>query len=228
MIIPMKWFTINKKILCLLCFTWMLCTDAHAQIAPPEITPPTKYDKRIHRYREKWSGLIPTYFKLQYAGNMGLLSLGTGWDYGKRNQWETDIMFGVLPQYSSNHTKLTFTLKQNYMPWSYSLKNNFSLEPLACGLYFNTVFGDEFWVEEPDRYPKGYYGFSSKIRTHVFLGQRLTYEFKNHNRFSHYRSLTFFYELSTCDLYLVSAVGNNYLRPRDYLSLSFGLKMQVF
>ncbi len=226
MTIRMKWFTF-KYILCFCCLSSMFCTHVHAQAAPPEASP-NKYDKRVHRYREKWADLIPTHFKLQYAGNMGLISLGSGWDYGKRNQWETDLLWGFIPKNYSNRAKLTFTLKQNYMPWSYSLKNNFSVEPLACGIYFNTVFGDEFWTEEPDRYPRGYYGFSSKIRTHVFLGQRLTYEFQNRNRFSHYRSVTFFYELSTCDLYLVSAVGNSYLRPRDYLSLSFGLKMQVF
>ena len=85
--------------------------------------------------------------------------LGTGWDYGKRNQWETDIFLGVLPKYQSDCTKLTFTLKQNYIPWSLQIKESrFSAEPLTCGMYFNTVFGDEFWVNEPDRYPKGYYG----------------------------------------------------------------------
>ncbi len=230
----MKWFTF-KQIVCLLCFTWVLCPETvYAQAAPLETIPletaENKYDKRVHHYREKWSNLIPTHYKLQYAGNMGLLSLGTGWDYGKHNQWETDILFGFLPKYSSDRAKLTFTLKQNYMPWSFSSKkiNNLSFEPLSCGMYLNTVFGNEFWAREPDRYPKGYYGFSNKVRIHVFVGQRLTYEFRNREKFSHYRSVTFFYELSTCDLYLVSAATNSYLRPRDYLSLSFGVKLQVF
>lgn len=136
----------------------------------------SRYDKRVHRYRKHWESLIPTHTKLQFAGNMGLLSLGTGWDYGKRNQWETDILFGILPKYDSKRTKITMTLKQNYMPWSISLGKDFAVEPLACGMYFNTVFGGEFWTHEPDRYPKGYYGFSSKVRIHAFLGQRLTYK----------------------------------------------------
>ncbi len=46
------------------------------------------------------------------------------------------------------------TLKQNYMPWSINIGKGFSTEPLACGLYLNTVFGDQFWVNESDRYPK--------------------------------------------------------------------------
>ena len=183
----------------------------------------SRYDKRIHRYRKHWESLIPTHTKLQFAGNMGLLSLGTGWDYGKRNQWETDIFLGFLPKYHSKRTKITMTLKQNYMPWSIDLGKEFSIEPLACGMYFNTVFGDEFWTNEPERYPKGYYG----LRIHIFLGQRLTYNIPPRWRLGA-RAVTFYYEISTCDLYVVSAFVNKYLKPKDYLSLSFGLKTQLF
>lgn len=187
----------------------------------------SRYDNRVHRFRRNWERIIPTHSKIQYAGNMGLLSFGTGWDYGKRNQWETDVLLGFIPKYSSKKAKVTMTLKQNYMPWSINIGKGFSTEPLACGLYMNTVFGNQFWVNEPERYPKGYYGFSSKVRFHVFMGQRLTYDIDPQRRFMA-KSVTFFYEISTCDLYVISAVNNSYLRPRDYLSLSFGLKFQWF
>lgn len=190
--------------------------------------PSTRYDRRVHRYRSRWEVLIPTHTKLQFAGNMGLLSVGTGWDYGKRDQWETDLLFGILPKYDSNRTKLTFTVKQNYIPWKLPIgESDFSAEPLTCGLYLNTVFGDEFWVHEPERYPQGYYGFSSKVRIHVFLGQRLTYTIPARYRVTA-RAVTLFYEVSTCDLYVVSAFTNRYLRPHDYLCLSFGVKLQLF
>lgn len=187
----------------------------------------SRYDRRVHRYRKHWEALIPTHSKLQFAGNMGLISLGTGWDYGKHNQWETDIFLGFLPKYQSERSKITMTLKQNYMPWSVTLGKGISVEPLACGMYFNTVFGNEFWTHEPDRYPKGYYGFSSKVRIHIFLGQRITYDIPPRWRLGA-RAVTFFYEISTCDLYIVSAFLNKYLKPKDYLSLSFGLKTQLF
>ncbi len=185
------------------------------------------YERRVHRYRKHWNALIPTYTKMQFAGNMGLLSFGTGWDYGKHNQWETDVYLGFLPKYNSDKARATFTLKQNYIPWNLKVKESrFSIEPLTCGIYMNTVFGGDFWVREPDRYPKGYYGFSSKVRTHVFLGQRFTYNIDPRRRFTA-KALTFFYELSTSDLYLISAVTNRYLTPKDYLSLSFGIKLQL-
>ena len=90
----------------------------------------------------------------------------------------------TLPKYQSKKAKLTFTLKQNYIPWDLRIKESpFSINPLTCGMYVNTVFGDDFWVNEPDRYPKGYYGFSSKIRFHVFLGQRVTFNIDQKHRF---------------------------------------------
>lgn len=187
----------------------------------------SKYDKRITRYRTRWEKMIPTHAKIQYAGNMGFLSFGTGWDYGKNNQWETDVFLGFIPKYDSDHAKVTFTLKQNFLPWRIEISPTLTLLPFTCGLYFNTVFGEEFWVKEPERYPEGYYGFSSKIRTHIYVGQQIAIDIApNKRRFA--KSMAFFYELSTCDLYLVSAVTNRYLRPRDYLGLSFGLKLQLF
>lgn len=202
-------------------------TKTDDNIAQSDVKP-TRYDRRVHRYRRHWQALIPTHTKLQFAGNMGLFSIGTGWDYGRRNQWETDLLVGFVPKYQSDKAKVTFTVKQNYIPWSLQIKQSrFSVEPLTCGLYFNTVFGDDFWVSEPDRYPKGYYGFSSKIRTHVFLGQRLTYDIDPQHRFTA-KAITVFYEISTCDLYIVSAFTNHYLKPKDYLSLSFGVKLQLF
>ena len=188
----------------------------------------TKYERRIKKYQTNWENVIPTHMKIQFAGSMGFLSIGTGWDYGKRDQWETDIMIGFIPKYSTSRTKITFTLKQNYLPWKVPLGNKgFSFEPLACGLYVNTVSGDQFWKTDPDRYPKGYYNISTKIRFHVFLGERITFKIPPEKRFGT-KAVTFFYEISTCDLYIVSAVQNSYLKPTDYLALSFGLKLQLF
>ena len=115
----MKWSTI-KYILAGMLF--ILCGQ---EIAAQDsiCSHPTKYDKRVHRYRCHWEKLIPTHTKIQFAGNMGLLSFGTGWDYGKKNQWETDIFLGFIPKYQSKRTKITMTLKQNYMPWSTCAKN---------------------------------------------------------------------------------------------------------
>ena len=185
------------------------------------------YDKRIHRYRKNWAALIPTEIVLQNAGNMGLLSLGMGWNYGKHRQWETQLMLGYIPPYKSNRGKVTSTLKQNYIPWSIYLKDGNAFEPLRCGLYVNTVFGHEFWKEQPHRYPKKYYDFlSTEFRLNIFIGEGYTKIIPT-NRRKFVKSLTFFYELSTCDLYIRSMYIDHKVRLEDIIGLSLGVKFQL-
>ncbi len=214
-------------ILFVCCSRFSYAQEVTDSLKPDTINKLSHYEKRVHRYREGWSNVIPTFLKTQFAGGMGLLSFGFGWDYGHHQQWETDLLFGYLPKYDSKDSKMTMTLKQNFIPWQRPLGKNSSINPFICGLYLNTVFDDQFWVKEPDRYPKGYYGFSSKIRVHVFVGQRFTHNIRD-NRFKHWKDVSFFYELSTCDLYVASAFANKYLKLKDIVSLSLGLKFQIF
>jgi hypothetical protein len=85
----------------------------------------SRYDRRLHRYRKHWAALIPTEILGQYAGNMGAFSMGMGWDYGSRRQWETYLLFGFIPKCSSSRPKMTMTLKQNYVPWNIPLGHGF-------------------------------------------------------------------------------------------------------
>ena len=188
----------------------------------------TRYDHRVHRYRSRWQSLIPTQTVMQFAGNMGLLSFGVGWEYGRRKQWETHLLFGFLPKYGSSRPKTTMTLKENFIPWSIYLKRGWSVEPLTVGLYFNTVFGDEFWKSQPARYPDSYYPFlSTKIRLNVFAGQHVELTLP-HNRRKFVKSITAFYELSTCDLWIRALVQDSHVRLTDIFGLSLGLKFQIF
>ena len=190
-------------------------------------TQSTRYDRRVHRRRQNWGELIPTQLVMQYAGNMGFMSWGIGWDYGKHKQWETNLLFGFLPRYHSRRAKMTMTLKENFMPWSCYMKGGWILEPLSCGLYFNTVFGSEFWDREPERYPDNYYPLlKTKVRTNLFIGQRMT-KIIPANRRKFLKSVTLFYEISSCDLYVRSAFMDRKVSLGDILGLSIGLKLQM-
>ena len=186
-----------------------------------------KLDRREHRYRTGWARIIPTHVKWQYAGGMGYMSFGCGWDYGKKSRWETDLFFGFLPKSKADKFYLTATLKQNYIPWNIAIKDRFSVDPFYCGMYINTIFGRQFWVKQPDRFPKKYYTFSTKMHTYFFIGQRFTVNTNIRND-SRMKGVTFYYELSTCDLYLFSALGNKYLSMKDIMGISFGIKLQLF
>ena len=157
----------------------------------------TKYDRRIHRHREHWAELIPTQFILQYAGNMGLMSVGIGWDYGKHKQWETNLLFGYLPKISSHRGKLTMTIKENFLPWSMYMKGGWLFEPL-----------------------------NTKVRINAFVGQRVT-KIVPANKRKFLKSVSAFYEVSTCDLYMRLLVMEKKVSLWDILCLSVGVKMQI-
>lgn len=185
------------------------------------------YERHTERYRNVWHRLIPNQTTMQYAGSIGFLSIGTGWHYGRDNKWETDLLIGFVPRYESDKAKATLTLKERFIPWKAELGRSWQLEPFTTGLFFNTIFGEDFWANPPSRYPKKYYGFPTKIRSHVFIGQRIRYKIPaSQRRYSN--SLALYYELSTCDLYIASAFGNRAIRLGDILSLSFGLQFEIF
>lgn len=172
-------------------------------------------------YVSAWSKLIPTQLKIQYAGDMGFLSLGPGWDLGKKHRWEINTFVGFIRETNVSPTHITFTLKQTYKPFRVSLGEKFELEPLTAGFYITKVFGQYFWQRLPDRYPKGYYFWALNTRFNVFLGEAITF------RFSKYLSgdtLSLFYEFNTNDLYIISAINNDYLNIMDIINLSFGVK----
>ena len=215
--------------LCVISLLLLLALPTEAQsdaIAADTLPVAPKYERRISRYRSAWQSLIPTQFILQNAGNMGLLSLGIGWNYGRRDQWETHLLVGRMPKYRSTRGKMTMTLKETFIPWRIGIGKGWDVEPLTTGIYINTVYGHEFWKSQPNRYPDKYYEFmSTKFRLNVFLGERITKTVPN-NRRKFIKSITGFYELSTCDLYIRSMIQDNSVHLNDIVGLSLGVKLQ--
>lgn len=184
-----------------------------------------RYEQRIEKYNNFFNSLVPDFVRFQFAGSIGLVDAGCGWEHGKRKKFETDIMFGFVPKYEKDAAFITFTARETYVPWTKPLYGEmFTFQPLACGVFVNSVLNSEYWTREPDRYPNGsYYRFSSKLRIHVFVGQRYTLNIPREKRFMA-RSISAVWELSTCDLYIVSKAVNKTLPWYEILSLSLGLK----
>jgi len=189
--------------------------------------PVSNYDRHVYKAHKRWASLIPRQFLIQNAGNMGLLSAGIGWEYGRRKQWETQLLVGFIPRHQTSRGKVTFTVKENFIPWSIDLQKGWSVKPLSASLYVNTVSGHEFWKSQPGRYPDKYYEFmSTKLRLNVAFGQQITWQIPDKKR-KRAKSITFFYEVSSCDLYIRSKILDNSVPLKDILGLSLGIKLQA-
>lgn len=221
----MKWCTFNKFhyavvfLLTTVFGSFVVCAE---NLKKEEME--QRHDRNLQRYKQGWSKLIPQYQKIQYAGSMGLISFGVGWDYGKNEQWETDLFLGYLPRFDGKHGHATITLKENYIPWKLKIgSGKWMAEPFTVSLYMNKIFGDEFWSREPDKYPDGYYGLATNLRFNLAFGQRISMRVKPIGLSD---NLTFFYEFGTNDLYIISYATNKYLRFTDIFNLSLGIKLK--
>lgn len=186
-----------------------------------------RYERIALKRVKRWLRLLPNHSSVQFAGNVGLVSLGPGWHYGRKEQWETDLLIGILPKYNSEEVRVTFTTKQRFTPWRIDVSSRWTVEPLTTGVFFNTITGGDFWANEPDKYPKSYYGFSTRIRANVFVGQRIKYKIPTRLRRAH-SSVSFYYEISAGDLDIVSKATNSAVPLRDVLALALGLRWEFF
>ncbi len=187
----------------------------------------TAYDVRLERYIERHAKIAPHYTKIQFAGSIGMLSAAAGWDYGKNERWETDIMVGFVPRFESNRAKLTFTLRENIVPWSIPFGHSpVDFSPLRASVGVNAIIGHEFWKRNPDRYPDGYYFFSTKFHFIVGFGQQWTLNISRDKR-KMWRAVGVFYDFSTNDSYVLSGFGNKYIKFRDVFHLDIGVKLQI-
>lgn len=186
------------------------------------------YQRRTERLRRDWSRLIPRQIVMQFAGSIGAYSIGIGWR-GRRDHWETEALFGYVPQANGSEHHYTITLKERYIPWRFGLSasHRWEFEPLTTGIFANFIFGEGYWSHEPSKYTKGYYGFNTKLRWHIYLGQRWRYNIPSRHRRLN-KSVAFYYELSACDLHIVSAVPNKRVTLGDILSLALGLRFEIF
>lgn len=169
------------------------------------------------------SSFTPAGVSFQSGGGMGAVSAGAGWIYGKANSWESEIFIGLIPGYDSGSAKAALALKENYVPWHISLNRRFTLEPLTASVYLTTVVSKRFWVKQPDRYPSGYYGLSTKVRGNIAIGQRLRWQLPLQSGIID--SISAYYELGTCDIYVLSVAGNHEIKPHDWLQLCIGIKI---
>jgi hypothetical protein len=164
------------------------------------------------------NNFLPDYIKVQHAGSIGFMSIGTGYDLF-RNRVEAEVLYGYVPaRFGGPLNIATFRLVLN--PLRIRVNETVSVNLLKFSGFITYHFGEKFYAKLPSYYPEGYYGWSSAIRYHAGFGSDIAYRSpKSGHGFSLY------YEFNTNDLYLKSLKANSELNMGDILSLGVGVKL---
>ncbi len=166
---------------------------------------------------------LPHYSILQYAGNMGFLSVGTGYLFNHRRM-ALGLQVGYLPKSIGGATIGTLTIKYIYSPWQIQ-KDEFYFQPLNVGLNLTNTYSNLVERKWPSHYPKGYYPIIPSLNFGFFIGSSLYYRLNANDEFKN--RLGVFYELAITSRLVELWYDNpEVVHLHNLWNLSLGLKYQ--
>ncbi|UCD18240.1 MAG: hypothetical protein JSV44_04830 [Candidatus Zixiibacteriota bacterium] len=186
----------NLIIAAVMALTWVWCTCAHAG---------------GHWY-------TPDHAKMQYAGNMGLVSAGPGYSlFGGR--LHLDLFYGYLPSFIGGVETHTVTTKIACFPVTRTLRETYTISPLTLGFNICIVIGENYFFRPPAHYPDDYY-WATNLRIAPYLGTKVHKRLSSNGKI---KGLDLYIEVGTVDIYLRDYVHSDYVGLMDIINFSFGL-----
>jgi hypothetical protein len=171
------------------------------------------------------SGKAPFFLSLHVGGGLGLVALGGGVQLA-RQRLEPEVLVGYVPSRFSGKPLTIFTLKATYLPVRSTGGEQWQASGGVGGYVSYTRGATIRDSKDPSNYTPGYYWFSTKVRTGLFVTPRLTYASRTTAQRPHPARIAAYAELGTNDLYLLSRLPNKGgISNTDILTLGFGSKM---
>jgi len=167
--------------------------------------------------RKKSIPLMPDYLKLQYAGNIGLGSVGIGYFWWK-DKMQTEIFYGKVPSWAGGNTIRTVALKNMANIYDFHPASNIVIKE-QIGFSTNLAFTKKTYMDLPDYYPDNYYS-PNAIHIMPFLSQECTIYFK---RYCFVKKIGFYSECNAMDTYLYQSLKSKEVNFMDVFSLALGL-----
>lgn len=169
---------------------------------------------------EKTSKWLPDYGKIQYAGNIGWISFGGGYEFLHKTI-QMDLMYGFVPKAIGGKEIHSLTAKATIAPGRLYLGKGVELVPLQFGAFANFAIGDNYVLIWPGYYPRNYY-FSTSFNSGEFVGFRIG---KDTDSSRHLQKIDLYCELSTLTVYIQEYLSSDYLAFSDIISFSIGVTL---
>jgi hypothetical protein len=156
---------------------------------------------------------------VQLAGNVGFLSPGVGWAWG-RQRVEADLFFGWVPRAIGGDDIVSFTGKLTWLPWHLSVGRRWLVRPLTASLQVTYTLGGDYWLTLPARYRPDYYDVPTAVRAGLGFGAAV-----GRRGGGKLRELGAYAELVALDTMLFTWARNTEaLGPADVFSLAVGVR----
>jgi hypothetical protein len=167
------------------------------------------------------SRYLPDHAGLQYAGSIGYVSAGAGYDVMRKSA-RMSFHYGFVPEAKGGRLNIVAT-KLAFKTMSFRLSERTRINPLDAGIMISYHFGSNFRSRWPNyRYPEGYYWWKTSLRAHLLVESFFTVDLKE----KFFKSFTTYVEFNSNDLYIVSYLQNrSSLSLRDIVKIGYGVRM---
>ncbi len=160
--------------------------------------------------------ITPHHVKGQYAGSIGFVSAGFGYEFN-RKKLQADFMYGHVPEKYADSPIHSITGKLTWLPLSLQTSNNIRFNIITAGVLVNYTFGNQYFLFAPGKYPKNYYGFPTALHMGVFAGGAVSRG-----------NLGLYYELGVTDRELANYIQNpGSIAFSDILNIGVGLRIEL-
>lgn len=137
--------------------------------------------------------IMPSNLKIQHAGNIGMFSVGFGYET-KNKKWKGDFMYGFVPKkHGPNKAIHSLTLKGKFAPIHRTYNEDIKVNWLNTGMLFNYSLGSDYFFTQPSHFESGYYVLSTALNVGIFAGSEVKY-----------KKWGLYYEIGTTDKHIVN------------------------
>ncbi|MCB2195709.1 MAG: hypothetical protein KQH79_07600 [Bacteroidetes bacterium] len=162
----------------------------------------------------------PNHYKVQFAGGIGFLSAGFGYDFFN-NRVDLSYFYGYVPQWHSEEDLHSVSLQISGKPFKLDLTHKVKYYPLNIGIFIHHTFGEEYYLTLPDHYPEDYYWWYPGRTGGLFIEGQLNYRYKKPDQ--NFSEIGFYYRIVTRGVYLTSKFSNSSIPLEDIFSLGLGI-----
>ncbi|CAM4226663.1 hypothetical protein SAMN06265348_107230 [Pedobacter westerhofensis] len=166
--------------------------------------------------------ITPDQAILQYAGSIGYLSAGIGYDFFKEKS-SLSFLYGYVPKNKGGELDIA-AVKFDYKPFKVKIGNQLVWHPINPVAFVSYTFGQEFGFEfDSNVYADGYYFWSPALREHLGVTSELKILGDGSTKI---RSISLYAEANTNDLYAINWYHDRKgIAFTDIFRLGFGLKV---
>jgi hypothetical protein len=165
--------------------------------------------------------ISPDFAVIQYAGSIGYLSGGVGYDIFQ-NRGRVSMHFGSVPKSEGGPLNI-IAGKIIGEPWTIAVSERTTFNPLDVGLMVSYHTGDNFKSNVPDLLAKrNYYWWHTSLRVHLITETAISVRLEE-SRF--FKKVTVYGEMNSNDLYMVSYISNaSTLKLHELVKVGVGLR----